>query len=309
MSEILNYFSELGGSLRRVVDTDTGAVLAMDESKATSEERSGASTAGQSGAGRPLSTCHNSPQIEYRVNASVMKVKRTQRPKREEEEKPKQEGEKRGKVAGFSAKSRNRLMRTLGEVRRDCLPVFVTLTYPFAFPDMAEHFKRDLDNIIKRLARKFPEVAGVWKLEPQKRGAPHFHLLVWGASYSELLSFVPQAWYEIAGGGDENHLRWHKGELANSPCVQQIESQRGVFWYASKYMSKEVGVMFSDWGRWWGVFHRDNLPLGEVVNVEVTEEKAIEFIRYMRRFAHIRSRDYRTLTIICDANFWINRLL
>jgi hypothetical protein len=74
-------------------------------------------------------------------------------------------------------------------------------------------------------------------------------------------------------------------------------------------MSKEVGAMFSDWGRWWGVFHRDNLPLGEVVNVEVTEEKAIEFIRYMRRFAHIRSRDYRTLTIICDANFWINRLL
>jgi len=74
-------------------------------------------------------------------------------------------------------------------------------------------------------------------------------------------------------------------------------------------MSKEVGTMFSDWGRWWGVFHRDNLPLGEVVNVEVTEEKAIEFIRYMRRFAHIRSRDYRTLTIICDADYWMNRLL
>jgi hypothetical protein len=174
---------------------------------------------------------------------------------------------------------------------------------------MAETFKRDLDNFIKRLARKFPEVAGVWKLEPQKRGAPHFHLLVWGASYAELLAFVPDAWCQVVKSSDPNHLAWHKGELGNSPCVQQIESQRGVFWYASKYMSKEVSLSCEDWGRWWGVFYRDNLPLGEVVNVEVSEEKAIEFIRYMRRFARIRSRDYRTLTIICDADFWMNRLL
>jgi hypothetical protein len=132
---------------------------------------------------------------------------------------------------------------------------------------------------------------------------------VWGVDYLELLSFVPVAWYEIVGSGDENHLRWHKGELGNSPCVQQIESQRGVFWYASKYMSKEVGTMFSDWGRWWGVFFRGRLPVGEVVHLEVTEKKAIEFIRYMRRFAHIRSRDYRALTIICNADYWLNRLL
>jgi hypothetical protein len=235
-----------------------------------------------------------------------MTVKRTQRPKQEENQK--QERVKRGKVAGFSGKSRNRLMRTLAEVRRDCLPVFVTLTFPNDYPTI-ERAKRDLDTFIKRLARNFPDVAGVWKLEPQKRGAPHFHLLIWGADHSELLAFVPVAWCEVVGSDDSNHLAWHKGELGNKPCVQKIESQRGVFWYASKYMSKEVGTMFSDWGRWWGVFHRNNLPLGELVNVEVTEEKAIQFIRYMRRFARIRSRDYRTLTIICDADFWINRLL
>jgi hypothetical protein len=199
-------------------------------------------------------------------------------------------------------------MRTLAGVRRDCLPAFVTLTFPEFYPTV-QRAKRDLDTFVKRLVRQFPDASGVWKLEPQKRGAPHFHLLVWGASFRELLAFVPDAWYQVVGSDDPNHLAWHKGLLGNSPCVQQVDSQRGVFWYASKYMSKEVGIMFSDWGRWWGVFHRDNLPLGEVVNMEVTEEKAIEFIRYMRRFAHIRSRDYRTLTIICDSDFWINRLL
>jgi len=299
----------------RIVDMETGEIIAMSESVALQSSGEGDAPSGDtSRLCASLSTCHNSPKITIRAGASVLKVKRTQKPKREnldnydEAEKPGQEMQKRGKVAGFSAKSRNRLMRTLGEVRRDCLPMFVTLTFPAQYPTI-ERAKRDLDTLIKRLARKFPVVAGVWKLEPQKRGAPHFHLLVWGADYLELLSFVPEAWCEIVGSGDPNHLAWHKGELGNSPCVQQIESQRGVFWYASKYMSKEVGTMFSDWGRWWGVFHRDNLPLGEVVNVEVTEEKAIEFIRYMRRFAHIRSRDYRTLTIICDADYWMNRLL
>lgn len=293
----------LDGNVRSVIDLETGEVLSFQSSGAGS-----LLGCARVETKRALSTCHNSPQIVMRSGASLLTVKRTQREKRKEEQE--REQVKRGKVAGFSSKSRNRLMRTLAEVRRDCLPDFVTLTFPEDYPTI-ERAKRDLDTLIKRLARKYPDVAGVWKLEPQRRGAPHFHLLVWNVPYVELLAFVPVAWYEIVGSGDENHLKWHKGELGNSPCVQQIESQRGVFWYASKYMSKEVAIASGvcDWGRWWGVFHRDNLPLGQVVNVEVTEQKAVEFIRYMRRFAHIKSRDYRSLTIICNPDFWINKLL
>lgn len=312
MENIISYSQELGGSIRRVVNLETGEIVAMrgsEDGRTERPQRSEDVPPEPPATERTLSTCHNSPSIEYRAGASVMKVKRVQKVNQKDNGEAQKPGtQKRGKVAGFSAKSRNRLMRTLGEVRRDCLPMFVTLTFPANYPTI-ERAKRDLDTFIKRLGRKYPAAAGVWKLEPQKRGAPHFHLLVWGVDYLELLSFVPVAWYEIVGSGDENHLRWHKGELGNSPCVQQIESQRGVFWYASKYMSKEVGTMFSDWGRWWGVFFRGRLPVGEVVHLEVTEKKAIEFIRYMRRFAHIRSRDYRALTIICNADYWLNRLL
>lgn len=332
MSELSDYCAELGGVVRvlpisELVKEFEPLETSGERMQRLAKELSGIMEEGiasqSSGGGvlragnrkrldAVLSTCHNSPRIEYRAGASVLKVKRNPREKAEKEEEGSRGGEeektKRGKVAGFSGKSRNRLMRTLGEVRRDCLPDFVTLTFPNDYPTI-KRAKRDLDTFIKRLARKFPDVAGVWKLEPQKRGAPHFHLLIWGAAHKELLSFVPASWCKVVGSDDPNHLAWHKGELGNSPCVQQIESQRGVFWYASKYMSKEVGAMFSDWGRWWGVFHRDNLPLGEVVNVEVSEEKAMEFIRYMRRYGHIKPRDYKSLTIICNADFWVNRLL
>lgn len=294
----------IGGQIVRSIDLATGEIIAMREQVARSNS-GGGSLAGPPRVDASLSTCHNSPQIIMVSGASLLTVKR--QAKRKEERQGERERAKRGKIAGFSAKSRNRLMRTLASVKRDNLPLFVTLTFPAQYPVILKA-KRDLDNFIKRMARKYPTVAGVWKLEPQKRGAPHFHLLVWGIDYQGLLSFVPQAWFEIVGSGDPNHLAWHKGELGNSPCVQQIESQRGVFWYASKYMSKEVGAEFN-WGRWWGVFFRDRLPLGELVNVEVTEKQAVQFIRYMRRFARIKSRDYKSLTIICNADTWVNRLL
>lgn len=259
-----------------------------------------------------LSTCHNSPKIIFQSGASLLTVKRLPKKKDTDADEviKKDKPTKRGNVSGFSAKSRLRLMRTLASVRRDNLPLFVTLTFPENYPNI-QKAKTFLDSFIKRLARKFPNVAGVWKLEPQKRGAPHFHLLVWGASYIDMVCFVPTAWYEIVGSNDVNHLAWHRGELGhgNKLCVQQIEKQKGVFWYASKYMSKIVSEKYADWGRWWGVFFRKRLPVGEIINVEVTEKKAVEFIRYMRRFAHVKSRDYKSLTIICNPDIWINKLL
>jgi hypothetical protein len=286
---------EIGGLVRQLVDLDTGEVCTSEKRKVS------------------LSTCHISPEITFWSGASLMTVKRYPKLRKEGDEQEKQEVIKRGNVMSFTSKSRNRLMRTLAQVERNNLPSFVTLTYPAVYSEVPKVWKRHLDNFIKRLVRKFLGVAGVWKLEPQQRGAPHFHMLIWGIDWIDLAKFVPQAWYEVVGSGDEGHLAWHLGLLGNKHCVQQVESQRGVFWYASKYMSKEV-VGFENVGRWWGVFKRENLPLGEVVNIEVTEEKAIEFIRYMRRYMKRKDkkkskRDYRSLTVICNPDFWLNKLL
>ncbi len=287
----------LGGTLTSSVDTETGEYRASPERK---NEYSRSASEAEGG----LSTCHNSPQVTIYSGASFLKVSRpsiktgsVEKDETEESQKP-----KRGKISEFTKKSRLRLMRELSKVRRDCLPVLVTLTYPGEYSDDPKTWKRHLDNFIKRMGRKFPGVAGVWKLEPQKRGAPHYHMLVWGASYVDLLIWVPKAWYEVVKSGDIRHL--HAGTR-----VERVKSQQGVMFYASKYLGKEVPAEWGNSGRWWGIFSRENLPYGEIVSMEVSPEKAQDFIRYMRRFAHLRSRAYKSLTITCNPDFWLNKLL
>ena len=84
---------------------------------------------------------------------------------------------------------------------------------------------------------------GIWKLEPQERGAPHYHCLIWGVDEEDLFDFVAYTWYEIAGNNDRNHLKFHLGLLPNSkPCVSKVRSWRGVWAYASKYLGKTFEV-------------------------------------------------------------------
>lgn len=106
----------------------------------------------------------------------------------------------RGQVTKFTRASRRRLLYKLAEVEKENLPQFLTLTYPNEYPEV-EVAKKHFQQFIKRLKRKFPDLALFWKLEPQKRGAPHFHCLVWGLPGWSALYIVACHWYQIAGGG------------------------------------------------------------------------------------------------------------
>jgi hypothetical protein len=50
----------------------------------------------------------------------------------------------KGKIKGFSRGSRGRLLKTVGRLRQNVLPVFVTLTYPDDFPVTPERWQRNL---------------------------------------------------------------------------------------------------------------------------------------------------------------------
>ena len=204
-------------------------------------------------------------------------------------------------------------MCTIGAIRRDAkLPNFVTLTYPDTFPTV-ERAKRDIDIFFKRLERQFPQVGYIWKLEPQQRGAPHYHLLVWGCDEGQLFRWVVNNWYEIAGDGDLNHWKFHAGALKGTrPCVQQVRSFKGVWSYASKYIGKTFEV--ADWGdqwtgRFWGIGNRDNIPFGKLVELSLNVRLIIQLMRYQRRFSGIRGRDYNSLTVFCDADQWVEKLI
>ena len=218
----------------------------------------------------------------------------------------------RGSIQGFSSDSRRRLMCVIASIRRDVeLPSFVTLTYPNKFPSPAES-KRHLKMFIQRLKRAFPSASAIWKLEPQERGAPHYHLLVWGVSHHDLFSFVVNAWYEIAGNGDQNHLFFHLGLLKDSkPCVSQVRSWRGVWSYASKYLGKSFSVAGWDnlyTGRFWGYINQELIPFGERCQIELSSHNVFHIMRYQKRFSGRRvfKKGY---TLFCDADQWAKNIL
>jgi hypothetical protein len=194
---------------------------------------------------------------------------------------------RRGKVREFTRRSRTRLQQTLcavpiAHVGRGLL--FVTLTYPRAWPGSWPVWKRQLDTLLKRLRRKFPAFGAVWKLEPQRRGAPHFHLLVVGVPFIAK-AWLSRSWYEVVKSGDARHL-------AAGTQVQLARSHRGVVSYAAKYTAKRQDLP-PDWqegvGRFWGVSARPNL--GIVWRwAPLTEGQYWAACRIMRRVIRSRRR-------------------
>lgn len=200
----------------------------------------------------------------------------------------------RGVVSGFSRKSRRRMMQKIGQVdteRVEPYVYFATLTYHNDYPDTLSGVKRDLDRMLKRLMRRGVQFC-IWKLEPQRRGAPHFHLIISTADPLEREWFAA-AWGEIAAPEDEEHHRFH----LRAETFQPIDEWGRVVAYVSKYVAKVqtatgLPAMWDRPGRWWGV--RGTLPAtGLVARLSPAEFWRVR--RLMRKALEKRTgRKYRS---------------
>lgn len=202
-------------------------------------------------------------------------------------------GGERGEVIGFSSASRRRLMRLIASLERPARPVFVTLTYPDVFPDELGKWKRDIDVFGKRLARKYGEAGFIWRIEFKERKsgeskgaiAPHFHLLVFGVGYRDLLGWVSNAWWKVVGSGSGDHLRV-------GTRVERIHSWGGIMRYVGKYIAK-VDEYPEGWsGRAWGVIGRKNLPWAVEVVIALTQIEATKLIRLGRKMIKAKGRSF-----------------
>ncbi len=202
-------------------------------------------------------------------------------------------GGDRGLVTGFSSASRRRLMRLIASLERDARPIFVTLTYPDIFPEDRSKWKRDIDVFGKRLARKGAKAGFLWRIEFKRRKsgasvgmlAPHFHLLVYGVSYRDLLAWVPDDWWRVVGSRSDNHLK-------AGTRVERIYSWGGVMRYVGKYIAKEDDYP-TDWqGRAWGVVGRANLPWAVEVIINLTEDQSIKLVRLGRKMIGAKGRSF-----------------
>lgn len=210
-------------------------------------------------------------------------------------------GGKREKVSGFSKASRHRLFKKLAALNQERagMPIFVTLTYPNEFPADFETYKRHLDTWSKRLARRYPDAFFIWRLEFQKRGAPHYHLLLFGVERIDK-DWLSRSWYEAVGSGDEKHLR-------AGTTVERIRSWKKTWSYCGKYLGK-VDAGHGENGRVWGVYNRKEYDM--CVSVEYVSLSRKAFYQARRILAKatgysLRGCDGRQgLVAFVDADFF-----
>ena len=223
----------------------------------------------------------------------------------------------RGEIVAWSRRSRLRMVETMcsldwgpvvdpGPGRR---PVMVTLTLPGAWLDVAptgRDFKRLFDRFRKRWARKWGAVAWVWKLEFQRRGAPHLHIYTAVPTDPEFKDWLSRAWYEVVGSGDERHLRagtgidWGEGIRASDP------KRLGVY-FLKRATGHNLGldkeyqhIVPEQWrgegngpGRFWGYYGLDKCE----VEVELDDEQFWQWRRLLRRWAKANGRPVRSLFV------------
>lgn len=162
-------------------------------------------------------------------------------------------GGERCAITEFSEKARKHMLEKVSRLDWSSKrATFITLTYHEIEPS-AKVCKTHLRALLKRLYRRYGDMAVLWRLELQKRGAWHFHLIIWGLPYiekKELLKF----WREITGQKTITQID-----------IKLIDNARKARAYISKYLGKAQVEAILDYmtnqavGRFWGFENRKNL--------------------------------------------------
>ena len=163
-------------------------------------------------------------------------------------------GGSRKDITEFSSTSRLRMLRALHNlVFSSCL--LITLTYDKDFPVDSRIYQAHLQAFRKWFERRYGKKIVVWRLEFQKREAPHFHLVVL-TDERVCIPCCSLAWHRISGCASLAHLKVGfdvKG-------VSGEENVKNVGAYIAKYISKVGDIDNSHGvkktGRFWGIWNK-----------------------------------------------------
>ena len=264
---------------------------------------------GQVNALRALTKSHICGRIQIEAVRAVELAKggdfmhlesRPTKRKRRVEDRP-----KRGEITCFSPSSRRRMMESVNTADMQAAlaspsrrSLFVTLTVHE--DEGVAHARLALKRLRDRLRHRFPSVFGWWKLEPQKRGAPHYHLWLIVDMREGGIPVTPKSPDEMGECPfdlwrihlEQWFLRSWRGcteqHTITQVRVEDPKSANGMKRYLSKYLGKAVDVP-EHWrcNRYWGTW-------GEIprttVRCELSDSQAFKLRRIVRSLVRSRKR-------------------
>jgi hypothetical protein len=147
---------------------------------------------------------------------------------------------------------------------------FVTLTYPRDFPKDAKVYKAHLREYRRRFEIRWGKIQAVWRLEFQRRGAPHYHIFYLDCPFIPVREWCA-LWSDVIHTNSENHRKIG----VDVKLVADRTAERLIAFYVGKYVAKVNGENehgnTRKCGRWWG---RWNIIEKDSIETEITDRQA-----------------------------------
>lgn len=209
-------------------------------------------------------------------------------------------------IKEWSSKSRSSMVARLASLDYsgllsdpDAIPIMATLTYPGdweAVVPNAKTAKKHLRAFQKRYERAFgEELAAIWKMEFQRRGAVHFHIFMnMRIQKREFEKWLSSTWNEIVNPPDAEEKRKHllAGTGVDIATGLKATDAKLVAIYFSKHNSPNRGSKEYQnrppqrWldqgsvGRFWGYWHLSPI----IFSTEISHADALFISRTLRRW-------------------------
>jgi len=222
---------------------------------------------------------------------------------------------KRGAIYEFSKRSRFRMFQLMAKLKTKLTvqPFFVSLTYHYGFSAAEDIHVQHFHNFLTQLRLFDEHVQYIWRLEFQKRGAPHFHLIIFPSNFIKpsyrptYEAKVSSIWHSISNPDSKAHERYG--------CkITSIKNYSMACAYISKYAAKvDESTSTSTKGKQWGCSR--NLPIDLRGSVDCNKSQTHYIIESIRRWLIKNGRsqyatdeyfnEYRPQVIFIDENeFW-----
>lgn len=224
--------------------------------------------------------------------------------------------EPRKTITRWSSKSRSNMVSRLLTLdysplfeNSDNEPVFITLTYPNEWESVVPDgstFKSHIKELRARYLNDFrEELIGLWKMEFQRRGAPHLHILT-SLNYNliDLREWLSWTWADIVNHSDPTEKAKHEAAGTRVDAWPEFPREKAnlIAIYFSKHSSPNAKSVkdyqhnvpqlwkeADDVGRFWGYW---GLEPAEV-KTQISESDAVFIKRTLRRWHRANSKPIR----------------